>query len=136
MAVTIPRLRNRAALARALKIPARKLSEILDFLCMVGLITKEGEKYLPGSTQLHLPKDSPSIHRHHANWRQQALAQMHSDHAEEDLHYSSVSSLSAADAQRIRTLLTQLLSDAVQIIKDSPEEQLVGINIDLFRVDE
>ncbi|MGK5084952.1 TIGR02147 family protein [Bdellovibrionota bacterium FG-1] len=136
MAVTIPRLRTRTALGRSLRISPRKLGEILDFLCGVGLLVKEGEKYAPGSTQLHLPKDSSSIHRHHANWRQQAMTQMHSDHAEEDLHYSSVSSLSAADAQKIKTLLTQSLSDAVQIIKDSPEEQLVGINIDLFRVDE
>ncbi len=136
MAVTIPRLRNRTALSRALRIPVRKLGETLDFLCSVGLVAKEGEKYLPGSTQLHLPKDSPSIHRHHANWRQQAMIQMHSDNAQEDLHYSSVSSLSAADAQKIKAMLTHSISDAVQTIKDSPEEQLIGINIDCFRVDE
>lgn len=64
------------------------------------------------------------------------MAQMHSDSAPDNLHYSSVSSLSAADALKIKALLTQAIGDSVQIIKDSPEEQLVGINIDLFRVDE
>jgi uncharacterized protein (TIGR02147 family) len=136
IAVTIPRLRTRTVLGRALRIPSRKLGEVLDFLTSVGLIVKEGEKYLPGSTQLHLPNDSPAIHRHHANWRTHAMAQMHSEHAPEDLHYSSVSSLSAMDAQKIKAMLTQAISDAVQVIKNSPEEQLVGINVDLFRVDE
>ena len=136
MAVTIPRLRSRAALGRALKIPERKLGEVLNFPQHHGSDRQRGRKIPSGLPQLHLSKDSPSIHRHHANWRQQALAQMHSDSAEEDLHYSSVSSVSAADAERIRALLTQAISDAVQLIKDSPEERLIGIGIDLFRVDE
>jgi len=136
MAVTIPRLRTRAALARGLRIPARKLSEVLDFLFSVGLIVKEGEKYLPGSTELHLPKDSPSIHKHHSNWRSRAIELMDSDHALDDIHYSSVSSVSADDAQKIKALLTQAISDAVRIIKKSPEEQLFGINLDFFRADE
>lgn len=136
MAVTIPRLRTRAALMRGLRIPAKKLADVLDFLGSVGLIAKEGERYLPGSTQLHLPKDSPSIQRHYSNWRLQALALMDSDQADDNLHYSSVSSLSATDAQRIRAMLAQAITDAVGVIKDSPEEQLVGINVDCFRVDE
>lgn len=136
MAVTIPKLQTRAALGRALRIPSRKLGEVLDFLASVGLVVKVGEKYRPGSTQLHLPKDSPHIHQHHSNWRSHAVAQMHSEHAAEDLHYSSVSSLAATDVLKIKVILTQAISDAVQLIKKSPEEQLVGINVDLFRVDE
>jgi uncharacterized protein (TIGR02147 family) len=136
MAVTIPKLQTRPALARALGISPRKLSEVLDFLGTVGLIQKKGERYLPGATQLHLSKDSPLIAQHHANWRQQGLAKMHSDHAGEGIHYSSVSSLSAADARKIKAQLTTALSDAVRAIKDSPEEVLFGINLDFFRVDE
>jgi len=136
MAVTIPKLQSRPALARALGISPRKLSEVLDFLGSVGLIQKKGERYLPGLTQLHLSKDSPLIAQHHANWRQQGMTKMHSDHAGEGVHYSSVSSLSAADAQRIKEQLTQALSEAVRTIKDSPEEVLFGINLDFFRVDE
>jgi len=136
IAVTIPRLRTRAVLARALRIPSRKLGEVLEFLVSVGLLSKEGEKFLPGSTLIHLPKDSPAIYQHHWNWRKQAMAQMHSDHAESNVHYSSISSISAEDAQRVRALLTQAISDAVGVIKTSPEEQLYGINIDFFRADE
>lgn len=136
MAVTIPALRTRAALCKGLRMSSRKLGEVLEFLAEVGLVVKDGDRYLPGPTQLHLPKGSPSIHRHHANWRAQALERMHSDHAEEGLQYSSVSSLSTADAKRIKALLTQAISDAVSVIKNSPEERLYGIGVDYFRVDE
>lgn len=136
MAVTIPRLRSRQALGRALRISPRKLGDVLEFLSSVSLITKSGEKYLPGSTQIHLPKDASSIYQHHANWRHQALQQMHADSAPDGVHYSSVSSLSAEDAQKIKALLTQSISEAVKVIKTSPEEQLMGINVDFFRVDE
>jgi hypothetical protein len=102
---------------------------------MVGLVRSEGEKYLPGSTQIHLPKDSVAIQQHHANWRQMALSRMDSDQAHEDLHYSSINSVSVDGARRIRALLTQAISDAIEIVKPSPEEQLVGINVDFFRVD-
>jgi len=136
IAVTIPRLRTRTALGRALRIPSRKLGEVLEFLVSVGLLSKEGEKYLPGPTQIHLPKDSPAIYQHHWNWRKQAMVQMHSDHADQNVHYSSISSISAEDAQKVRALLTQSISDAVRVIKTSPEEQLFGINVDFFRADE
>jgi hypothetical protein len=136
MAVTIPGLRTRAALARALRIPPRKLASVLEFLASVGLVSKEGESYLPGSSVLHLPKDSPMIPVHHANWRQQALAMMHSDHAHESIHYSSVSSLSREDALKIKSMLTRAISEAVQVFKVSPEEGLYGFNLDFFRVSE
>jgi uncharacterized protein (TIGR02147 family) len=136
MAVTIPRLRKRTQLQRALRISSRKLASTLEFLVGAGLIRQEGDQYLPGTRELHLPKDSPSIHRHHANWRHHALTQMHSEHADENLHYSSISSLSEADAKRIKSLLTQAISESVRIIKDSPEEQLCAINVDFYRADE
>jgi len=136
IAVTIPRLRTRVALGRALRIPSRKLGEVLEFLLAVGLLAKEGERFSPGPAQIHLPKDSPAIYQHHWNWRKQAMAQIHSDYAEDNVHYSSISSLSAEDAQKVRALLTQAISDAVGVIKKSPEEQLFGINVDFFRADE
>jgi hypothetical protein len=95
-----------------------KLVEVLDFLEKAGLILKRGDQYLPGTTQLHLPKE------------------MHSDRAGEGLNYSSVSSVSASDAQKIKAILTQAIGDAIQVVKASPEEELIGINVDLFRVDE
>jgi uncharacterized protein (TIGR02147 family) len=135
MAVTVPALRTRRNLGKALRVSPRKLNEILDFLVSVGLLNRAGESFLPGSTQLHLEKDSPLIFQHHDNWRGQAMASMHEEHADAAVHYSSVVTLSAEDVQKIRALITQNLSEWIQIVKDSKEEQVYGIGIDFFRVD-
>lgn len=136
IAITIPRLRTRAALGKALRIPPRKLGEVLEYLCSVSLIEKQGDRYLPGSTQLHLPGGSPHISRHHANWRSQSLALLDSEHVGDDLRYSVVASLSEADAKKVKALLMQSIAETVQVIKESPEERLYSFNVDFFRVDE
>ena len=136
MAVTIPTLRSRAAISKALRVSPEMLAPVLDFLSSVGLIVKQGERYYPGTTLIHLGKDSPAIYQHHANWRLKALAMMPGDVAQRDVHYSTVVTMSAVDAQKIRALFTQAISDASVVIKASPEEQMYGINLDLFRLDE
>lgn len=136
MGVTIPTLRSRAAISKALRITPDALAPILDFLSSVGLITKQAEKYYPGTTLIHLGKDSPAIYQHHTNWRIQALVMMHADVTQRNVHYSTVVTMSAKDAQKIRELFTQAISNASVIIKASPEEQVFGINLDLFRLDE
>ncbi|MGK5084243.1 TIGR02147 family protein [Bdellovibrionota bacterium FG-1] len=135
MAVTVPSLRTRSALGRALRLSSRKLIEVLDFLVSVGLLNRQGDQLTSGSTLLHLEKDSPLIFQHHANWRGKAMASMHEEHADASVHYSSVVTLSAEDVQKIRALITQNLSEWIQIVKDSKEEQVYGLGIDFFRVD-
>jgi len=60
---------------------------------------------------------------------------MHEEHTDAAVHYSSVVTLSAEDVQKIRALITQNLSEWIQIVKDSKEEQVYGIGLDFFRVD-
>ena len=136
MAVTIPSLRSRTAIGKALRLAPDVLAPILDFLSSVGLVVKQADRYFPGTTLIHLDKDSPAIFQHHVNWRLQALAMMHADAAKRDLHYSTVVTMSADDARKVRTLFTQAISDASVVIKASPEEQIFGMNFDLFRLDE
>ena len=135
MAVTVPSLQTRGALARALRISVRKLTEILDFLVSVGLLNRVGDQFTPGSTLLHLERDSPLIFQHHSNWRGKAMASMHEEHAETAVHYSSVVTLSAKDVQKIRSLITQDLSEWIEVVKGSKEEEVYGLAIDFFRVD-
>ncbi|MGK5082427.1 TIGR02147 family protein [Bdellovibrionota bacterium FG-1] len=136
MAVTIPSLRSRATIAKSLHLSPEVLAPVLDFLASVGLIVKQGERYYPGTTLIHLEKNSPAIFQHHANWRLKALSMMSADVAQRNVHYSTVVTLSAEDAKKIRVLFTQAISDASVIIKPSPEEQMFGINLDLYRLDE
>jgi uncharacterized protein (TIGR02147 family) len=135
MACTVPGLRTRSALGKALRIPARKLNQVLEFLVSVGLLKREGDQLLPGSTLLHLEKNSPLIFQHHSNWRTKAMASLHEESADSAIHYSSAITLSSEDAKRLRVLITQSLSDWIQVVKDSKEELVFGMTLDFFRVD-
>lgn len=135
MACTVPALQTRSALGKALRISLRKLNEVLDFLLGVGLIVRQEQRFLPGQTLLHLEKDSPLIYQHHANWHNKAIASMHEESADSAIHYSSVLTLSTQDVQKIRTLITQNLSEWIDVVKVSREEEVHGLTVDFFRVD-
>lgn len=135
MAITVPALQSRAALARSLRVPPRKLAQVLEFLISVGLVVQQGDRLTTGKTLLHLEKDSPSIFKHHANWRIRALDALHDDSGEEAVHYSSVVTLSAEDAQKLRALISRHLGEWIHLVKDSREERVYGLGLDFFRVD-
>jgi hypothetical protein len=80
-------------------------------------------------------KDSPFLTHHHINWRQQAIRSAELNR-KEDVHYSSVFSISARDVKKLRTLIIQTISKASEIWKSSTdEEELHSFCIDFFRVD-
>ena len=56
------------------------------------------------------------------------------DPTPEDLHFSSVYSLSREDAGKIRALLLNAIERAEPILRASPEEEVFGIGVDLFRI--
>ena len=84
-------------------------------------------------TQLHLKKVSPNIPKHHTNWRLKAIEDA-CDPGAEGTHYSTVSSLSEKDFERLRHELTEVIQKYVQIIRDSPEETACCFNLDFFRL--
>lgn len=88
--------------------------------------------YTTGQARLYLPGDSSLISRHHANWRIHALQSLFAANSE-DLHYSSVVTLSREDGARIREQLIQAIQKAKEIIKDSPEEDLFGFHMDFYQ---
>ena len=136
MAATVPALRTRDAMAKALRMRPRKLASVLEFLVSAGLLERRGGEYVPGTTQLHLERDSPLIYRHHANWRAQALESLEADPDSADVHYSSVVTLSAEDVEKVREMITRNLRGWIDVIKESKEERIYGLGLDFFRVDQ
>lgn len=51
-----------------------------------------------------------------------------------DLHYSGIYTLSRADAIKIKNLYLDSVKKNLEIVKDSPEEQMYVINIDFFNL--
>lgn len=133
VALTIPALTTREALCHYFRLSSKTVTEVLEFLVSVGLATQSGVRYQIGTKQIHLEKDSPLISKHHTNWRMQAvraLEQMKFD----ELHFSSVFTLTDQDAQNIREILVKAIESAVGIVKVAKEEKLFAMALDLFEV--
>jgi uncharacterized protein (TIGR02147 family) len=134
LAASIPRLRDKSKLMSSLGLSEELVNEALEFLMSRGLIEESKGRLVPGQTRVFIGKDSPILKAHHANWRAKAVQSL--DQAtEKDLHFTSVYSLSAKDAARIRERLVREIEAVRAIVKDSPEEQLSTLTLDFFRVD-
>lgn len=133
IALTIPELRNLDALIAHFRLPREVVLEVLNFLISVRLARKVGTLYEAGSTFLRLGKDSRNLHRHHTNWRQQAVDSLDRE-TTRDAHYSAVVSLSEEDAVRLKELIFEMISKTTSLVKESSEEVLYGICLDAFEM--
>jgi hypothetical protein len=131
ISLTIPKLRTREAIATFLKLPLKKVSSALDFLCSVGLARDQGPGYSVGETQVRLSSESYNLIRHHSNWRTQALEALDREELA-DLHYSGVISLSRDDVIKVKNILLEAISQSQNVVRDSREEELYAVALDFF----
>lgn len=124
------------ALMQTLAISRDRLTKVLEFLCQTGLAVYQGGRYEIGPQHLHLPSDSPFISRHHVNWRSFVAGRLEAAGGVDtrSLHYSSVVTVSEEDCDRVREILTRALSDAIGLIKESPEEKGAVLSIDWMSI--
>lgn len=134
MALTIPELRTVEALRDYFHFSTERVLSVLDFLVNTGLATKERNTYLPSLKLAFLEQDSPLISKFHASWRQRALNAIEGEKKENNLHYSVNFSVALEDLPRVRELLLESIESCAKLIKDSKEEALGCICIDLFQV--
>ncbi|OFZ20511.1 MAG: hypothetical protein A2X94_10780 [Bdellovibrionales bacterium GWB1_55_8] len=129
--LSIPQFQNKERISKQLHIRLNRVSQVIDYLVRTGLIAFDGKKYSTGVSRLHLGNDSPLISKHHINWRIQAIKTLEHEDLD-DLHYSSVVSLSNADVQTIKSILIKSVEAAKAVIKDSKEETVACFNVDFF----
>lgn len=130
--VTLADHRTVEAIATRLNLPPAIARKAVDFLLSCGLLAEKKGELTTGRSRLYLDGASPLITRHHANWRLHALQSLPRAGAE-DLHYSSVVTISRADAEAIRESLIQAIQDAKKTIRDSKEEDLFAFHVDFYR---
>jgi uncharacterized protein (TIGR02147 family) len=133
IAVMIPDLNSVSKIAKALNITDDKAKFTVEFLINNGLIERNGQYLKSGRTQIHLGNDSANINKHHSNWRIESLKSLDSPNRG-DLHYSGVSSLSKADAEKIRIQFVDVIENYVRQVEKSSEETLYTFNLDFFRI--
>jgi len=131
IALTIPELRTREALAQYLNLPSKKVAEILEFLVEAGLARPDGQHFTSESSLLRIGSDSPFIIRHHCNWRTQVLESLDREKIH-DLHYSGVVSLSRADVRVLKDRMLEHIKEYVTTVRASKEEEVYVLCMDFF----
>lgn len=125
---------SKGAIAKALHLPAVKVGNILEFLVSKGLARQEGDRFTVGHMYLHLGNDASMIAKHHMNWRVKAMEVLDQE-TKEEMHYSSVVSLSREDVAKVKGIFTDSLAAAKKVVADSKQEEVYSICLDYFRVD-
>jgi hypothetical protein len=118
--VTIPHYDSVEKISQALSIGLKRVSEIVAFLLKAGLMSQ-------------MKESSVHILKHHSHWRLKAIESL-SEPGTKDVHYTTVSSLSKKDVEKIRSLLTDTVQTYTETVKGSKEETLYGFNLDFYRV--
>ncbi len=131
--IAIPHFNSEYKIAERLDIPIKRVKEVISFLIRAGLCLEKNGKIVIGPARIHLAPDSPWIKQHHANWRAQAINRMYSED-QVKLHYSSPMTLSMVDCEKIRKRLVSAIEEVGKIVDPSPSEELVCLNIDLFKI--
>jgi uncharacterized protein (TIGR02147 family) len=131
MALTIPQLRSPRALAKALGLSLKRVSEVAEFLCSAGLAQKKGELLETGTNQIRLGKESHNILKHHTNWRHQAIDSLDRETLA-DLHYSGVVTLSREDVLKLKNRILEFIQESVKTVRESKEEELYCLAVDFF----
>ena len=132
MFVSIDQFESSQEIAKHLNISNQLTTRVVNFLIEYKLITKNQKYFEVGKTRIHLSPDSPLIKTHHQNFRNKAIVSLEEDN-DFDIHYSAVLTLSIKDALKIRQMMLKFISDKEVILLPSPNEEIIGLNLDLFK---
>lgn len=129
----IPGFNNIEVIIDRLKISRAKAHQALEFLKKHALVKEVDGQLVIGPTLIHLESASPNIPRHHQNWRTRAFFK-YEELGKDDVVYTAPITLSKKDAHEIREKILKFISETLQVVKDSPSEELFCMCIDWFRV--
>jgi uncharacterized protein (TIGR02147 family) len=109
------------------------VQDVINFCLKSELLIRENDVLKVGPNRTHLDPESPFIRLHHLNWRNRALLNI--DRVDKDkLHYSSPMTLGKEQVPLIRKMLLELIAEVGRTIDPSPDEELMCLSIDWFRI--
>ena len=95
------------------------------------MIVEKNGTFSSGPVATHLEKKSPHLIKHHTNWRLKAI-QYAEQLSDQELMYSANISVSRKDFEIIREEFMAMIQKFVNIVKDSPAEDIAQFNLDFF----
>ena len=132
LATALPQTQDSKSIAKALHLPESQIEKSLKFLLQTGLCKEENGQLSVGPVHTHLNPESPHIISHHRSWRLRAMDHYPTLNLSKELGYSLAACLSESDAQKIRQVLLNAISEVRQISDPSPSEKIYVLNLDWF----
>jgi hypothetical protein len=129
----LPEQNTKGALEHSLQLSSNEVSNTLDLLERLKLVTKNKDQYLPQKNLLHLPKNSPVIRLHHQTWRNRSIEEFTRASELKGFHYSGAVTLSKFDAEQINNELLELLDRVRGKIQSTVSEESYALIIDFFK---
>lgn len=130
--LSIPGFEKETALADRLGIPVDRVRQALGTLESLTLVQRKEKGWVLSNPSVHIPRESPLHELNHAHWRWKSIeaVQKHRDR----VSYTGIHSLSRADVEVLKEYALEFLARSRALIEDSPPEQMVCLNCDLFSV--
>lgn len=120
--------------AAKLHISKEAATRLLQSLAEIGLVhEKEGDgRYTSLLDSVHLGTDSTALVRHHLNWRAKVSSDLTTQGIGSGTHYSSLMTMSPADALIIKKFILDHLEASREVIIKSPSEKLYCYLLDFY----
>lgn len=133
IATGISDLQTSRAISTHLEVSEKSVLHVLHWLEKMNLIKQHKDKWVYGSGELHLPRESMMTAMNHANWRHRALMDIHNPNST-GLHYSVVHSHAIDDFDKLKEILLSSIDQSRKVVGTATNEDMSVICIDCFRL--
>jgi uncharacterized protein (TIGR02147 family) len=128
---SVPEYQTVYALSQKLQVSPHAMTKLLKELLEMGVVKREGERYLHQGADIYLPRNSPQSHAHHLNWRLRAVERAM---LAEDVHYTVSFSVSREDVDKLRDQVLKLIEEQRKVVRESGTEVAVTFCCDFYEI--
>jgi uncharacterized protein (TIGR02147 family) len=128
-----PAYRTPAAIAKRLALAVPIVSEALSALALMNLVEESQGKWRCKQADVHLRNRSRWAKVHHCNWHAKTAMKIQ-EGDEQLLNFSSTLVISAAAAEKIKSIITDDLERIRTVITDSAEEEIYFLGMNFYRL--
>lgn len=130
---SIPELQTAKKISEKLGLKESEVLKKLKVLVEREFVEEVRDRFIYKGGEFHAPKNSPLVLLHHQNWRARAVLDAQ-DFGNDGLHYTNIQTMSREDAEKLKTLLLDFISESNRIAGPSKPEEAIAITCDLFRL--
>jgi len=130
---SIPEFQSLETIAKRLGMKPEEAQRKVEFLIQAGFLENDDGQISRQRSRIHLPADSPFSLPGQVSWRLRTIDAIRS-RVDRDLHYSLVLAVSQKDIEDIGEKILGFVESLEPIIEKSPEEDIVFLGLDYFRL--